>query len=111
MSYVFVYGTLRTGQGNHERYLPSREKVCDAKLTGADLSNSKWFGVNVEGADFTDAKTDGAQGLAVSWSSAKAPPAEAPEMFPIQVIVAPILALVSLVSVVAIVLLLRRRGR
>ena len=82
-----------------------------ADLTGADLSRSKWFGVNVDGADFTDAETTGAQGFGVSWSSAKVPPAAAPEMFPIQYVLAPVLALVSLFSIIAVVLLLRRRGR
>jgi hypothetical protein len=76
-----------------------------------DMSRSKWIGVNVEGADFSKATTAGAQGFGVSWQSASVPPAEAPEMYPVQMFVAPIMVLVSLISLVAIVLLLRRRRR
>jgi hypothetical protein len=87
----------------------SATNLEDADLTVADLTESRWFGVNVAGAGLSGAKTSGARASGVAWSQAKVPPAEIPEPIAVPPWLPALVAGIAVVFVAGIILAMRRR--
>jgi hypothetical protein len=81
----------------------------NADLSEADLTGSRWFAVNISGADFSDVTTAETHATGVNWSNAKVPPAETPKPIPIPPWVPALLAGIGLLFVVGIILSWKRR--